>query len=79
MSEEFRGYPIPEEAVKNFGLKMAQACNKIRSSHVFFILQQAYPEYDDWDWSDFQELIDKVLQEKGENETNCKGTKGTTA
>ena len=62
MSEEMRGYKIPEEAVKNFGVRIAKAFNKNCSSTVYFLLQQAFPEYaDDWEWSDFKELLDKVL------------------
>ena len=49
---------MPEEAVRNFGIKVAEAMDVLKSSQVFFILQQAYPEYaDDWEWADFQELI----------------------
>ena len=62
MSEETRGHPISEELVREFGIRVARAFNTTRSSTVFFLLQQAFPEYaDDWEWSDFQELLNKVL------------------
>ena len=60
-----RNYPIPEEAIREFGVRVARAMNELKSSHCFFILQQAYPENaDDWSWDDFQELLNKVLEIK---------------
>ena len=48
------------EALK-FAGRVAQAMDKLRSSHVFFILQSAYPENEDWEWSDFQNLLTRTI------------------
>lgn len=47
----------------DFAKRIAKAMNEIKSSHVFFILQQAYPEYaNEWEWEDFQVLLDKIAR-----------------
>ncbi len=54
-----------KEAVEKaayFGVRVAKAMDKIRSSQVFFILQQAFPEdADEWEWADFQNLLTEVI------------------
>src|SRR3990172_1564199 len=44
--------PIPNETIV-FGQRIAKAMDEVRSSHVFFILQQAFPEdADELAWND---------------------------
>jgi len=53
---------ISKENAKTFGKRMAKSCDEIRSSHVFFIIQQAYPELNEWlMWEDCQKLLNKIL------------------
>jgi len=48
---------------KDFGLAVAKAMNKIGSSHVFFIIQQAFPDQDLL-WSDVQDMLDAVIAQE---------------
>ncbi len=49
--------------IDSFTLNVARAMSDLKSSHIYFILQQAYPDVaDDWEWSDFQKLLDKVIK-----------------
>ena len=52
------------EQVKDFALRIAKTMNELKSSHVYFILQQAYPEYEDWTWTDFEKLLNEILEAK---------------
>ncbi len=55
--------PEMTEEVKqciDFARRVAKAFDASRDSHVFFYLQQAYPENEDWEWSQFQDLITRI-------------------
>lgn len=43
-----------------FGQRIAKAMNDLRSSHVFFIIQQAYS---DMEWEGAQSILNKVIEE----------------
>ena len=51
------------ESVVNegFGKRAAKVFLDLSSSHVFFILQRMYPELNDWEWTDWEELLNLVL------------------
>ena len=50
------------ELQADFGKRLAKVFDSFRDSHVFFYLQQAYPEdADNWEWTDFQNLLNRVL------------------
>lgn len=58
---------IDSETAKTFGIRLAKACNELKSSHVFFVIQQAYPEIGSWmGWEDCQKLLDNILGEETE-------------
>lgn len=40
--------------------RMAEVCNEVRSSHVLFLMQQAYPELD-IGWEDCEKLLGRIL------------------
>jgi len=50
----------------SFGKKIARAMLRLKSSHVYFIIQQAYgpPPYgaQDMSWEEAEEILRKVLQ-----------------
>lgn len=48
---------------KEFGFRIAKAMNQIRSSHVFFVVQQAFPDKD-LEWEDVQKMLDSILLEE---------------
>ena len=55
---------------KEFGIRVAKAMDTIRSSAVFFILQQAFPEFqDDLEWSDFQDMLTRIIEENNDTTT----------
>ena len=55
---------IPQNEAKDFGIRMAKTIKDNGSSYCFFILQMAYPENaDDWEWSDYMLVLDKILSE----------------
>lgn len=61
-----RGYAddAHKEAALEFAGKLARVFDKSRDSHVFFYLQRAFPENaDEWEWSQFQELLNKIIAE----------------
>lgn len=45
----------------NFGKKIAKVMDDLKSSHIFFIIQQAYGEID---WTEAQQILDEVLKTK---------------
>lgn len=45
---------------KSFGVKIAKAMTAIKSSHVYFIVQQAYGEID---WSEVEKIFEAVLRD----------------
>lgn len=45
--------------VYDFAYKVAKAMDKLKSSHVYFLLQQAFG--DETDWSEFQTLLTTVM------------------
>lgn len=46
-----------------FAKRIAKTFNESSSSEVFFWLLQAYPEKDDtWEWEDFQNLLNQILE-----------------
>ena len=51
--------------VEHFAYKVASAMNEIRSSHVFFILQQAFDDDygGDLQWDDAQSILDEIISE----------------
>lgn len=53
-----------EESLE-FAGRVAKTMDKLRSSHVFFILQSAYPENDDWEWANFQDLLSRIIVASG--------------
>ena len=51
----------------DFGRRMADVADKLRDSHIFFYLQKAYPEdADNFEWGDFQRLMDDIKTQPGE-------------
>lgn len=53
---------MPDKEVIEFAKRVAKVFDEMRDSHVFFYLQQAYPENaDEWEWSDFQKLLNRIL------------------
>lgn len=49
-----------------FAAKVSKVMNELRTSHIFFILQQAYKDVDTedmWTWADYQKILDQVLVE----------------
>ena len=46
---------------KDFAVKVATVMRELSSSHVYFILQQAYG--DDLDWTEASLLLDNVINE----------------
>jgi len=54
---------IANETPHSFGIRMAKACKEIGSSHVFFIIQQAYPELGKWlSWEDCENLLNNIIK-----------------
>ena len=45
--------------VAEFAYKVAIAMNELRSSHVFFVLQQAFG--DETEWGDAQEILNNII------------------
>lgn len=48
----------------DFAKRLAKVMDDLKSSHVYFILQQAYPENEDWEWDEFQKLIYRIMEAK---------------
>jgi hypothetical protein len=53
---------VSKITAKSFGKKIAKTMKDISSSHVYFIIQQAYGT--DLDWNDAVDILNKVLKEK---------------
>lgn len=51
-----------EKEVLDFAYKVARQFDKSRDSHVYFYLQQAFPENEDWEWGQFQDLLNRVIK-----------------
>jgi len=52
----------------SFGKRIAKVMWKLKSSHVYFIMQQAYgdPEFGCFDlaWEEVEDILKKVIKEK---------------
>ena len=55
---------IPNE-VYIFAGRIARAMNELKSSHVYFIIQQAYKD-EDMEWGEVQALLDRVIEQTKE-------------
>lgn len=65
--EEFAQQAKEAANLQDFGLRMAKVFNETRSSSTFFLLQKAYPEYEDeWEWGAFQVLLNELIKQGGE-------------
>ncbi len=53
-----------KEKSTDFARRIANTMNSLRSSHAFFIIQQAYS---DMEWEEAQSILDEVIKES-ENE-----------
>jgi hypothetical protein len=57
----------PETNAKDFGIRMARTFLEVKSSNVWFYIQQAYKDVgglDELEWSDVEELLKRFLAEK---------------
>ena len=46
---------------EQFGKKIAKVMDDLKSSHIYFVIQQAYG---DIAWEEAQEILDNVLKKK---------------
>lgn len=53
---------VAEAEVLEFASKIAKVMKDISSSHVYFILQQAYGE--ELDWGEAEQILDRVINFK---------------
>lgn len=49
------------DSAKQFGIKIANVMDDLKSSHIYFVIQQAYG---DIAWDEAQEILDNVLNKK---------------
>lgn len=61
MKVKLRYHDEIEVTAADFGKKIAKAMDDIGSSHVFFLVQQAYGEID---YSEVQQIFEAVLKEE---------------
>ncbi len=50
---------VMPDPVYDFALKIAQAMKDVRSSHVFFLAQQAFG--DEMEWQDVEDLLNSII------------------
>jgi hypothetical protein len=56
-----------QKELADFGKRAAKVFNETRSSTVFFLLQRCFPEVEDeWEWGDYQKLLNRLLEKKEE-------------
>lgn len=68
MSQTTHYRRVRRVTASSFGKKIARAMYRIKSSHVYFIIQQAYGPLpygaEDMSWNEAEAILKRVLEEK---------------
>ena len=51
------------QEVNQFALDIAKACMEIKSSHVYFILQQAFDKKGFMSWEEMEEKLSRIIKQ----------------